>query len=350
MKKTLVALAVAAMAATSANAFVIYEQDGSKVELGGSFRTFLGKVDDKHKRGDLINNGSRIGIKAAQDLGNGLSAVAGYEIRFEDGEQHFEQEGAKSNFGNPTTRKLFGGFKYDDVGTLTFGRQATNSDDVVQDAAYYRSGKYNPLTTDADKSVKFRSAEWNGFSFGVDYLFGHSDKASVDDQYKNGYGVAAFYNYDIADDQKVEFAAAFNQNQYDLLVTSETTKKDRKWVVHGSYTYGPVYFALNYGQTKTSNESPISSDEDKKGRYAMADFRYQFSEPSAFFAQWERADERTRVKNKDDVIKNRYQVGLDYKFHKNVVAYAIYEQERKKDISGNTEKDHIYGTGLRVFF
>lgn len=70
----------------------------------------------------------------------------------------------------------------------------------------------------------------------------------------------------------------------------------------------------------------------------------------AFFAQWERADERTRVKNEDDVIKNRYQVGLDYKFHKNVVAYAIYEQERKKGISGNTEKDHIYGTGLRVFF
>lgn len=352
MKKTLVAVAVAAMAATSANAFVIYEQDGSKVELGGSFRMFLGKVGDA--RGDLINDSSRIGIKAAQDLGNGLSAVAGYEIRF-DGSEKFEQETAKSGFGSLTTKKLFGGFKYDDVGTLTFGRQATNSDDVVQDAAYYRSGKYNPLTSSADKSVKFRSAEWNGFSFGVDYLFGHSDKAVAstekgDAQYKNGYGVAAFYNYDIAEDQKVEFAAAFNQDQYDTTKTSETAGKDYKWVVHGSYTYGPVYFGLNYGQVINAYDSAFLHDKNEKTRYAMADFRYQFSEPSAFFAQWERADTRTNGKDVTDEIKNRYQVGLDYQFHKNVVAYAIYEQERTKDNNGDTTKDHIYGTGLRVFF
>ncbi|MDY4280399.1 MAG: porin [[Pasteurella] mairii] len=362
MKKTLVALAVAAMAATSANAFVIYEQDGSKVDLNGSFRMFLGKVGDK--RGDLINDGSRINIRASHDLGNGLSAVAGYEIRFEDNEKYskaFKQKGANSDFGSPTTRKLFGGFKYEDVGTLTFGRQATNSDDVVQDAAYFRSGEYNPLLTNADKSVKFRSADWNGFSFGVDYLFGHSNKALdprlVDDdgdaiaEYKNGYGVAAFYHYDIADDQKVEFAAAYNQNQYDALaLTAETAQKDRTWVVHGSYTYGPVYFALNYGQVRTSYSNVWSGAEDEKSRYAMVDFRYQFSDPSAFFAQWERADERTDGQDVTDKIKNRYQVGLDYQFSKNVVAYAIYEQERTKDSNGDTKKDHIYGTGLRVFF
>ena len=34
MKKTLVALAVAAVAATSANAAVVYNQDGTKVEVG----------------------------------------------------------------------------------------------------------------------------------------------------------------------------------------------------------------------------------------------------------------------------------------------------------------------------
>lgn len=38
MKKTLVALAVAAMAATSANAFVIYEQSGVKLSWAVSVR------------------------------------------------------------------------------------------------------------------------------------------------------------------------------------------------------------------------------------------------------------------------------------------------------------------------
>lgn len=44
MKKTLVALAVAAVAATSANAAVVYDQDGSKVEVGGSLRLLLTKI------------------------------------------------------------------------------------------------------------------------------------------------------------------------------------------------------------------------------------------------------------------------------------------------------------------
>ena len=38
MKKTLVALAVAAVAATSANAAVVYNQDGTKVDVGGQVR------------------------------------------------------------------------------------------------------------------------------------------------------------------------------------------------------------------------------------------------------------------------------------------------------------------------
>ncbi|WP_436799176.1 hypothetical protein [Pasteurella multocida] len=38
MKKTIVALAVAAVAATSANAATVYNQDGTKVDVGGSVR------------------------------------------------------------------------------------------------------------------------------------------------------------------------------------------------------------------------------------------------------------------------------------------------------------------------
>ncbi|MDG2948595.1 porin [Bisgaard Taxon 10/6] len=360
MKKTLVALAVAAAAvASTANAAVVYEQDGAKVELSGSFRAFLGRVADE--RGDLKNDDSRITLKGSQDLGNGLSAFVGYEIRFEDTDGPFKEASADSDFGSPTTRHLYAGIKHADVGALSFGRQATNGDDVLQDATYFRSGEYGNLTTRSDKSVKFRSAEWNGFSFGADYLFGHENK-EVDPtlvnpvtgqlvaQYKNGYGLAAFYHYDIAEDQKLEFAAGYTQDNYDTLALStESTWKKKAWLLHGSYTYGPVYLALNYGQYKNSYDNNVVSNEDTKGRYAMVDARYQFSEPSALFAQWERKDRRSDVTGDTNQIKNRYQVGVDYKLHKNVVTYAMYEQERIKDNEG-TEKDNIYGVGLRVFF
>ena len=83
MKKTVIALAIAALAATgTASAATVYNQDGTKVELGGSLRIFLGKLG-KNERGNLVNDGSRIKINAFQELDNGLSAFAGYELRFE---------------------------------------------------------------------------------------------------------------------------------------------------------------------------------------------------------------------------------------------------------------------------
>lgn len=356
MKKTLVALAVAAVAAAStANAAVVYEQDGAKVELSGSFRMFLGKVGDG--RGDLKNDGSRINIKASQDLGNGLSAFVGYQIRFEEEAYKTKEKGSDSDFGDPTTRELYAGIKHADVGALSFGRQNTTADDVLQDATYFRSGEYGILSTRSDKSVKFKSVEWGGFSFGADYLFGHKDvntRSTRELDYKNGYGLTAFYHYDFAEDNKLEFAAGYTQDNYDDQGWyNNTLSKHKAWLVHGSWTYGPFYLALNYGQYKEAYDNNILTDEDKKGRYAMVDARYQFSEPSAVFAQWERLD----VKNESETylgtdwrIKNRYQVGIDYKLHKNVVTYAMYEQERTKYDAGNTNKDNIYGVGLRVFF
>lgn len=355
MKKTLVALAVAAAAvAGSANAAVVYEQDGAKVELSGSFRMFLGKVGDK--RGDLLNDGSRIIVKASQDLGNGLSAFAGYEIRFEEKAYKSVDKTSDSNFGDPTTRHLYAGIKHADVGALSFGRQATNGDDVLQDSTYFRSGEYGILTTRSDKSIKFKSTEWNGFSFGADYLFGHSN-TDVDPtvgsaiEYKNGFGLAAFYHYDFAENHGLEFAAGYTQDNYDNRnIANDTLSKHKAWLLHGSYTYGPFYLALNYGQTKDAFKNLLVSNNDEKGRYAMVDARYQFSEPAAVFAQWERLDTRIDGQDITDEIKNRYQVGVDYKLHKNVITYAIYEQERVKDAKGDTEKDNIYGVGLRVFF
>ena len=47
MKKTLAALIVSAVAASAANAAVVYDNEGTKVELGGSLRLILEKADKK---------------------------------------------------------------------------------------------------------------------------------------------------------------------------------------------------------------------------------------------------------------------------------------------------------------
>lgn len=343
MKKTLVALAVAAMAATSANAVTVYEQDGTKVELGGSLRVFLGRVGDD-QRGDLKNDGSRIKLKATHDLGNGLSAFAGYQLRFDENTKN-KQTDSSSNFGNPSTRELFVGLAHKDVGALSFGRQYTNADDVLQDAAYYRSAEWNPLTTRSDKSVKYRSAEWSGFSFGLDYLFGNENKDNATESYKNGYAAAAFYNFDISNEQKLNFAAVYSEDKYDGINTSETILKRKMWVLHAGYKFNRFEIAGNYGQYRNDVDNG-----DTKGQYALVDVAYQITDPSRVYAQWERLDRKDDSSGRTDRIANRYLAGVDYKFNKNVVPYVQYEHIRVKDSDGDTSKDNVFGVGLRVHF
>ncbi|WP_439256691.1 porin [Lonepinella sp. BR2271] len=389
MKKTLVALAVAATAATAvstANAATVYEQDGTKLELSGSLRLFLGRLGD-HERGDLRNDGSRLFVKGSHDLGNGLSAFATLQLRFDD---RNGAEKTSNTFGNPTTKHLFAGLKHKDIGAVSFGRQATNADDVVADNGYINSGALNPLMTDADKSVKFRSEEFAGFSFGADYFFGGSSKGRVAalaavpepdqddttaypqgandpayklakdayDKYaaniapslKNGYSASLFYNVKVAEQQKLDFAVVYSQENYDAAYTTNSVYKDKTWVAHLGYTLGDEdqqgEFNVNgsYGQYKKESEGV-------KGRYSILQASYQVLEPSKVYVQWERTGEKDITSGDRTKTHNRYLGGVDYKLHTNVLTYFEYAHDRVKDHAKNeTKKDNVFGVGLRVFF
>ena len=358
MKKTLAALAVAAFAAgtvSTANAVEVYNQDGAKLEIGGSFRAYAGKTADAttatDKRSDLKNDGSRINIKASQDLGNGLSAFVGYELRFSGSDNaEKKQVSASSNFGSPSTRQLFAGLKYADIGALSFGRQATNVDDILlTDADYYKSGNYGPMTTRSDKSVKFRSAEWSGFSFGADYLFGNENKETAARNYKHGYGAALFYNTELPTATKLKLAAGYNQDAYDGLTDSRTDKKDSAWLLSAKVVQGPFDFALSYGKTKGRNGILAGTTAKEKGDYWAVAAHYQVIEPSKVFLQWERESSKNEGYPTKE-IKNHYIAGVDYKFHKNVVTYVQYQRETIKDSVGDRTNDNGVGVGLRVFF
>ncbi|MGR6981753.1 porin [Testudinibacter sp. P27/CKL/0425] len=338
MKKTLVALAaVAAVAATSANAAVVYDQDGSKVEVGGSLRLLLNKETDK--RGDLKNDGSRLQFKGTQDLGNGLSAIAAIELRFRGNDNTVKngpgQKTSSSDFGEVNTERLWAGLKQDGVGTLTFGRQLTNGDSIqLSDFINYKGGNVN-LTDYANKSVKFVSDSFGGFSFGLDYIFGNENRADGTKKpygdYKNGYGAALYYSGDVAQDVKFNFRAGYTQDRLD---TVETTKRD-SWRVAGEFVIDRVTFGYNYGQSRDK----LAGVKQAKETYHMAGAQYRYSDVSALNLQWKRKSEGSDA-------TNTYIVGVDYKLHKNVYTFAEYHYDKVKN--GKNQND--VGVGLRVFF
>ena len=354
MKKTVIALAIAAFAATgAANAATVYNQDGTKVELGGSARIFLGKLG-KDQRGDLVNDGSRIKINATHTLDNGLSAFVGYETRFKD-KQKENQEGSGTTFGNIVTNKLFVGFGFENVGKLSFGRQATTADDVLGDGLYYRSGANNILTTSADKSIKFRSADFEGFSFGADYLFGNADKAATAATgkiYKNGTGVAAFYNYDFEKNHNIEFAAGYTFDHYLNSNSSATSQKNHNWLLSSHYRLDAFRFAVAYGQR---TEKVTGATHDTKGKYIFLESKYDLADvagiPSTLGLQWERYSEKDyNGQDQGKSIKNQYIAMADYKLSKNVIPYVQYTRATEKDNVGQRTSENVYGAGLRVHF
>ena len=354
MKKTVIALAIAAFAATgAANAATVYNQDGTKVELGGSARIFLGKLG-KDQRGDLVNDGSRIKINATHTFDNGLSAFVGYETRF-NGSQKEKQSGSDTSFGGITTNKLFVGFGFENVGKLSFGRQATTADDVLGDGLYYRSGDNNILTTSADKSIKFRSADFEGFSFGADYLFGNADKDATVTKgkiYKNGTGVAAFYNYDFEKNHNIEFAAGYTFDQYLNSNSSATLQKNHNWLLSSHYRLDAFRFAVAYGQ---STEKVTGATHDTKGKYIFLESKYDLADvagiPSTLGLQWERYSEKDyNGQDQGKSIKNQYIAMADYKLSKNVIPYVQYTRATEKDNVGQRTSENVYGAGLRVHF
>ena len=358
MKKTVIALAIAAFAATgAANAATVYNQDGTKVELGGSARIFLGKLG-KDQRGDLVNDGSRIKINATHTLDNGLSAFVGYETRFngtqtnDKGKSIQKQSGSDTSFGGLTTNKLFVGFGFENVGKLSFGRQATTADDVLGDGLYYRSGDNNILTTSADKSIKFRSADFEGFSFGADYLFGNPEKYTTNDSYKNGAGVAAFYNYDFEKNHNIEFAAGYTFDQYDSVNSSSTSQKNHNWLLSSHYRLDAFRFAVAYGQR---TEKVTGVTHDTKGKYIFLESKYDLADvagiPSTLGLQWERYSKKDyKGQDQGKGITNQYIAMADYKLSKNVVPYVQYTRATEKDNVGQRTSENIYGAGLRVHF
>lgn len=354
MKKTLVALAAAAMAATSANAATVYEQDGTKVELSGSLRLLLGKLS-KDNRADLVNDGTRVWIKASQDVGNGLSALGGFELRFDNIDNYdsmtgAEQKAAKAQntFRNPRARQVFGGFAHKDVGTLTFGRQETTLDAVQLSDFAYSFGGNNNLTDYAEKSVKFRSAEWSGFSLGADYLFGTANK-SQKETYKYGYGVSAFYSRELAKDFNLNLAAGYGVDKHDDadVVTSKTGEKDQSWRTAVQFVFGPASLGVEYGRTDVK----VNKRTTERARSFLVGAQYQVIDPSSVYFQYQNNQTKT-VASGDKETENVYILGADYKLHKNVITYVEVARSLTKDNAAPVKKsnDTAYGVGLRVYF
>ncbi|WP_373100452.1 MULTISPECIES: porin [Pasteurellaceae] len=382
MKKTLVALAVAA-AAVSASATTVYSNEGTTFDIGGRVDVALGKFGD-NQRGDLRNNESRIDFHAEHQITDGVKALAHLRIRFNENGDRWD---SKNSFNDPTTNKLWAGLQADNIGRLTFGRQNTSGDDVQLNDPTYLFGGNNNLTDGGKKVVTFRSADFElaqgqTLTLGLDYLFGQSNKDNLKaGELKHGYGAALFYNGQYTEDLSLELNAGATFDKFDAVqpaigANTAGAQEKKSWRVASLLHYGPAALGAEYGQSTYKNVANLDTDStDGKARFLEVGAQYQVLPESKVYLQWQRNEFKGRtttdfetdyslakaalsnvtLNDGDKALQNVYLIGADYAFTKNVVTYVEYAHSRVKLTEAGVDEatkdnENFYGVGLRVYF
>lgn len=183
MKKALLTLAALSPFATAVHAqssVTLYGLIDEGFEAVSNAPVPGAKSVGRQYRLDATNglNSSRWGLRGSEDLGDGLKAIFTLEDGFELNNGRFGQGGAE--FG----RQAFIGVSSDRFGTITFGRQYDSVVDFVGgfefgDSAVGTDHSAHPADLDnfnngrrTNNSVKFKSANYEGLTFGALYSFG----------------------------------------------------------------------------------------------------------------------------------------------------------------------------------
>ena len=347
MKKTLAALIVSAVAASAANAAVVYDNEGTKVELNGSLRLILEKADaktydaagnsKKTANSALRNAGSRFGITVKHNLDNDFYALGRLEFRFDDTE-------SRDQFGSLYAKRAYVGLGSKATGDITFGRQLTIADDLSQandyEYGFIPKGKYIPTSGTGVVRYDYKGIE--GLQLSANYNFGqrHNDKGrALTPGLKNAFGFGALYT---AGDLDARFAYGHTN-----LETNATYKhRVDGFLASLGYKFGDFKLTGDFGYAH------VKFDDAKTNKfYVSPGFAYQVTPASQVYGNYL----YERVKGEADKDKTHgFLLGADYKLHKQVVLFVegkyVTTKEYVNDTYDGKTKDRAIGVGMRVFF
>ncbi|QBQ96977.1 porin [Paraburkholderia pallida] len=270
MKKTLMVAALTGVFATAAHA-------QSSVTLYGLIDAGITYANNsgghslwKESSGTI--NGSRWGLRGAEDLGGGLKAIFTLENGFNIANGNAGQ--SSRMFG----RQAFVGLASDQYGAVTLGRQYDSVVDYLAPLSntgtqYGGTIAAHPFDNDNlnnsvrfNNTVKYSSVNYAGFKFGGTYSFSNSTEFANNRAYSvgasynwGGLNVAAGYLHLNNDVNNLQNAVSNSGAQ-----TGEWTFAAGRQSTFGggiNYTFGPATAGFVYTQTQLGNAVAISSTQ-----------------------------------------------------------------------------------------
>lgn len=361
MKKTLAALIVGAFAASAANAAVVYNNEGTNVELGGRLSVIAEqsnstRKDQKQQHGELRNAGSRFHIKATHNFGDGFYAQGYLETRLVS-----DYQSSSDNFGNIITKYAYVTLGNKGFGEVKLGRAKTISDGITsaEDKEYGVLENKEYIPKDGN-SVGYTFKGIDGLVLGANYLLAQKREAYkttaatpgevIAQAISNGVQVGAKY-----DANNIIAGIAYGRTNYREDLAEPGNKSGKKQQVNGAlstlgYRFSDLglLVSLDSGYAKTKNYK----DKHEKRYFVSPGFQYELMEDTNVYGNFKY--ERNSVDQGKKAREHAVLFGVDHKLHKQVLTYieGAYARTRTndKDKTEKTEKEKSVGVGLRVYF
>lgn len=374
MKKTLAALIVGAFAASAANAAVVYNNEGTNVELGGRLSVIAEQSsntldDQKQQHGALRNQGSRFHIKATHNFGDGFYAQGYLETRLVT---DITKENS-DHFGDITTKYAYVTLGNKALGEVKLGRAKTIADGITsaEDKEYgvLNNSKYVPTN---GNTVGYTFKGIDGLVLGANYLLAqkrhpteYTDPVGevLPQSISNGVQVGAKY-----DANNIIAGIAFGRTNYRENMRVTVSEPGRKEQVEGVLSTLGYHFSdlgllvsLDSGYAKTKNHTTTTTTTttketkpayDQKRYFVSPGFQYELMEDTNVYGNFKY--ERTSVNQGKNTREQAVLFGVDHKLHKQVLTYieGAYARTKTNDKgkTEKTEKEKSVGVGLRVYF
>lgn len=347
MNKSLIALAVAGVCATSAAM--------AEVSIYGQANVSYDVIDnDKGARDSqgVNSNGSRFGLKGSETLGSGLSAIWQIESQVAIG----AGAGGTQNDRSSTAvaqRDTFAGLKSDIAGTVRLGRfdtpykLATRSMDVFHNTiADNRSLMGIGHDVRTSNTVGFNSLDYNGFSVSGSYFGdqgGTSEPGPNFNTFSNPKNRGNSYDYT---NEGVSVAGMYKAGPIDAIAAYQTQSNEigdgvfgtgapnrainsSAWKVGGSYTTDLFALSGVYESMRNGGGGGGASAYYLSGKYNMTSedtLKLAFADLSG----------TTDKANKSGATQ--YSLGYDHKMTNHTTLYALYT-------SLNNDKSAAYQLG-----
>jgi predicted porin len=342
MKKTLFVTALFAALSGVAQAETSVTLYGL-IDTGVGYQRIKGDGAHESKFGmtNGVSSGSRWGLRGAEDLGDGLSAVFTLESGFNSANG---QSGQSSRlFGRQATV----GLKSSSWGLLEFGRQTNIASKYLGSidpfGASYGQANIGVAFSAAntvryDNMVQYATPSFGGFQAGIGYSFNVADTTAAQTGFKtadNTRGITAGVRYL---NGPVNVALTYDQLNPASQLGNDATPKS--WSIAGSYDFEVVKLAAAFGQTRdgwftgqgvnafgsgsTSADgfgTNVAVDGFKANSY-MVGLTVPFG-ASSLLASWQRADPDSDLLTGGDSAMNVYSLGYTYNLSKRTNLYAL---------------------------